>query len=221
MNTNKTGDKPEELHESFMCPKLGDHMHLSTDLIVADLLGELSPESHSKVASHIELCRECAEVCEFAKKALTSKSELDEQPTKFSSPQPLDVKTRSRIEFFAMLNAKRDQLINMILKLLFPEASELVTTSERHFLPQLGDDSKPSTKPKDHDRADAVREIVDFTLFLQDLIMERCSDVAQMEQELPKCIDDAMGVLDIAKGDKQARRKVAGMLQHFLSQDNE
>jgi hypothetical protein len=219
MNTNKKGDKPDELYESFMCPELGDHIHLSTDLIVADLLGELSPESHSKVVAHMKLCQECTEVCEFARKALASKSVLDVQTTKSGSSQSLDVKTRSRVEFFAMLNAKRDRLINMILELLFPETYECVTTSERHFLPQLTVDSKPSSQPKDHDRADTVREIVDFILLLQDLIMERCSNVEQLRQKLPKCIDDVIGMLDIEKYDIQTRLKVKGMLLHFLCQD--
>lgn len=221
MNTNRTDGKPDELHERFMHPELGDHIHLSTELIIAYLLGELSQEIHSKVASHIELCRECAEVCEFAKKALISKPKLDEQAIKSSSPLPLNAKTRSRVEFFAMLNAKRDQLIKMILKLLFPETREVLTTYEHYFLPRPTIDSKQSAKPKDRERTDDVREIVDFTLLLQDLIMERCGNVGQLRQELPKCIDDAMEIFDIAKYGKLAKSKVRGMILHFFRQDNE
>ena len=221
MNVNKKNDKPDKSHESFTCPELGGHIHLSTDLILADLLDELSRETHSKVVSHIESCHECAEVRELAKKALISKPESDEGAIESGSPRPLDVKIRSRVEFFAMLNTRRAQIINMMLKLLVPQARRLVTTDERHFLSLPTVDSKSSSQPEDNGDTDAVQEIVDFVVYLLDLIMERFSDAEQMQQGLPACIDDAIEMLDMAKYDAQARIKIRGMLLHFLCEDNE
>jgi hypothetical protein len=68
---------------------------------------------------------------------------------------------------------------------------------------------------------DAVNEIVDFVMLLQDLIMERCGDAGQMRQELPQCIDDAMEMLDVAKYDKLAIGKIQGMLLYFFRQDSQ
>jgi len=221
MNTDGVDDKPDIPYDSFRLPELSGLMHLSTDLIVADILGELSSEGHSNVAAHTKACHECAEVHELAKKALLEAPESDEDAIETKPSQPLDAKTKSRVEFFAMLNARRGQLIDMIAKLLFPQAREVVTTGELHFLDRPSVDSEPPSQTKGRGRVDAVQEIADFVMLLQDLIMERCSDAEQMRQELPRCIDDAMGTLDIAKGDEVVRRRVMGMLLHFLCQDNE
>jgi hypothetical protein len=222
MNAKRINDKSNKPNESFKCPELGDHIHLSTALIIADLFGELSPKSHSKVTSHIEACRDCADVYEHSKKALMSKPEYDEQTAKLGSSKPLDDATRARVEFFAMLNLRRAQLIDMLLKLLVPQSREIVTSGEYHFIPCPPTDSEAPAKPKDRDKTDiAAGEIADFVILLQDLIMDRCSNVEQMQKELPGCIDDAMGMFDITKYDRRAGSKVRGMLLHFFRKDSD
>ena len=74
---------------------------------------------------------------------------------------------------------------------------------------------------KDLRKLFGFQEIVDFVVYLLDLIMERFSDAEQMQQGLPACIDDAIEMLDMAKYDAQARIKIRGMLLHFLCEDNE
>lgn len=215
---DRAEDRPDELFDRLMYSELGQQMHLSTDLIIADLLDELSPQSRSKVAAHMAICRDCAEVRELAKKALAAEPMSDEENPAPMSPKILDAETRPRVELIAVLNAKRPILIDKMVKALAPETPEAITFDQRDYLGVPTDDPASASQAHGQGRVGSVREVVNFVLLLQDLIAERCKDLAHLIRTLPECVDEAMVMLGVAGGSEQTKNKVIKVLSEVFSE---
>jgi len=220
MNVDRAEDKPDELFDRLVFSELGQQMHLSTDLIIADLLNELSPESHSKIASHLAACRDCTEAYALAKKALASEPESDEESPEPKLPKTLDAETRRRVEFIAMLNAKKASLIDRMVKSFAPQTLEAMTFDQRDYLGVPVADPTLAGPLENHRRTDTVREIINFISLLQDLIMEQCKGMGQLRHTLPEYVDEAMASLQMIAHDEQTRNKVTRVLADVLFQES-
>lgn len=219
MNGNEDFMNKEPLKQ--MLSGLGKQMHMSSEMILAYARGILSQEGRSEVASHIEGCNECADLFDVAKKLLKAEKEADSERSESGSKIQLRPTTKSKIELIAMLNAKRPQLVDVMLNSFVPPAPEAIITDQQQFLSPSIVGSTLADQIEGQHRRDDVREIVNFILLVQYLIVEQCNDLKQMRQELPRCIDEAMVILHIAKHDEQARSKVTKMLSEVFFEENE
>jgi len=217
--------------------KLGTQMHMSPEMILAYARGVLSKDGRSKVASHIEDCKECTEVFNLANRLLKAEQEFDSEDLESKSAVHLSPKVISKLELAALLNSKKDELAEMVAKLLLPENSWgsirptiiVVRNQHKHSarthredvneLPVAAFSSGTGLERKQD--FEAVMKVMNFVDLVHDLLLEHCGDVTDIKSELPKCVNNASALLHGIKLNKKANSEILKALSESLSADGE
>lgn len=225
MNDNEDFINKEPIKQ--MLSELGKHMHLPPETILAYAHGVLSQDGRSKVASHIKDCKECAEVFDFAKKFLKAEQEFDSEDLKSKSAVHLSPRVKSKLELVALLNSKKDELVKETAKLFLPQDSwtyiEAAVVTKRksektsscdaeedmHNFPVSTSTGLPEEQLSPEEKcAILVEKIIDFVDFANELIIEQCEGIKDIEHKLAGCVDGAIVVLDALELDKQTMESI-------------
>jgi hypothetical protein len=231
MNDNENFMNKEPFKQ--ILPELGKQIHMPPEMILAYARGVLSQDGRSKVASHIKGCNECDDVFNLAKKFLKAEQEFDSNNFESKSAVHLNSRVKSKLELAALLNSKKDELVEMVAKLLLLEDSwisirpTIIVARNRHEhsarthkenadeLPVAAFSSGTGLEGKrDYD---VVIRVIGFVDLVCDLLLERCKTMAEIKSELPVCVDNAIAVLDSVKLSEKSSIEILKVLSKHLS----
>jgi len=231
MNDNENFMNKEPFKQ--ILPELGKQMHMPPEMILAYARGVLSQDGRSKVASHIKDCKECTEVFNLANRFLKAEQEYDSEGLESKSAVHLSRRVKSKLELAVLLNSKKDELVEMVSKLLLPRKSwvsiqpAIIVAKNRHKhsarihhedeeeLPVAAFSSGAGLEGKrDYD---VVIRVIGFVDLVRDLLLERCKTMAEIKSELPVCVDNAIAVIDDVKLCRKSSTEILKVLSKHLS----
>jgi len=213
--------------------KLSTQMHVSHEMILAYARGVLSQDGHSKVASHIKDCKECAEVFNLANSFLKAELEFDSEDLEPKSTIHLSRKVKSELDLAVLLNTKKDQLVEMVSKLLLPENSwgsirpTIIAARNQHKhsaqthqddieeMPVAAFSSSAGFEGK-RDYGMIIR-VISFVDIVCDLLLERCETMAEIKSELATCVNNAIAVIDNVNLSEKSSAEILKVLSNHLS----
>jgi len=210
-------------------------MHPSSEMILAYVRSELSRENLSKIGKHIEGCNECAEILKLAKRTLDAEEGGAYQHTGSESVPPPSPRVAAKAKLASMLSARRDRLAEALAKLLLPQDSWysikptiVVTLARQKFTDQILRDERgqlPAAAFSSGAGVDGTKDyetvvkVLDFVDLVHDFLLEQCETVADIESQLPICMDKAMVMLDDLNLDEETEREILKVLSEVLSAD--
>ena len=168
---------------------------------------------------------------------LKAEQEFDSEDLESKSAVHLSPKVISKLELAALLNSKKDELAEMVAKLLLPENSWgsirptiiVVRNQHKHSarthredvneLPVAAFSSGTGLERKQD--FEAVMKAMNFVDLVHDLLLEHCGDVTDIKSELPKCVNNASALLHGIKLNKKANSEILKALSESLSADGE
>lgn len=192
--------------------ELAEEIHIPFEVIVAEAKGDLSPESHQKVARHIKNCSVCQEMLKDVEKSFTQQDTLDN--SELSKNVPLDPRLSSKINLVAKVNSIRDELAERVAKLMLPEdswfcikpaisvyrkwlkQSQQFQTSKSEELPIA---AFSGSADEEDDSFEGVVSAVKFADYVCDSCLEQCENREDIEHNLSMITKDATLIFDSHK----------------------
>ena len=228
MDNNNIMNSPEIRK---MLSELKGKVHIPSELILADAMGELSTEGHLKVISHIKDCEECEKILQAVKKSLDHEVDIDEQMDAISNI-PVEPKLGSKLKLAATVNSKRDEIAEKIALLLLSKDSWFcirpAITVYRNWLKtsvetdvieseELPVAAFSSGGAEDREDFEVIINAVKFADYTCDLLVERCNSLEEVQQKLPEFAKDGIAMFDNLKLDEKARNGILEVLLENLS----
>jgi hypothetical protein len=213
--------------------ELKGKVHIPFELILADAMGRLSTEGHSKVLSHMKTCSECRNIRQYIKEAMDGKESFDGQ-NGFALNIPIGSVPQPKLKLVATVNSKRNKIAEETAKLFIPENSwfciKPAITAYRNWLQSSTEADVAKTEElavaaftsgisdnrKDFEK---VISAVKFADFICDLLVEHCNNLNEIEQKMSESVDDGMAMFDDLKLDEKAKNEILKVLSESLSTD--
>jgi len=216
-----------------MLSKLSNQTHPSPEMVLAYARGALSQDGLTKITLHIKDCKECAEILTIAKESLRAEEDLGSQEAKSKSVVPISPQVAAKLKLVAMLNSKKDELVEKMAKLLLPKESwfsirpTIVIAKSRHkYSTRLHEEKRDelpiaafSSGVGEEGRRDyeVVMKVMKFIDLVHELLLERCKTMADIKSELPAGVDDVITMFDDIKLDEEAKSEILKVLLESLS----
>lgn len=216
-----------------MLSGLKGKVHVPFELMVADAEGKLSSKGHSKVISHIKTCDECGKVFQVVKESLDYEVDIDEQMDTISTI-PIEPKLGSKLKLAATVNSRRNEIAEKIARLLLSKdlwfCIKPAITVYRNWLKtsvetdvveseELPVAAFSGSSEENMETFEVIINAVKFADYTCDLLVERCSSLREVQQQLLEFAKDAMVMFDDLKLDEEAKTKILGVLSENLSAD--
>lgn len=209
--------------------ELKDRVHVPFELIVADIQGELSLEGHSRIESHLHICRECAEVFRLVKESISS-GDIDEQQST-SSNMFVNPVVDPKLRLVSIVNSKRDVIAEKVAKLLIVKESWFAVKpaivayrkwlnipSEKHVTAREEVTMVAFTSGSIEDMEDfeTIINSVRFSDYICDLLVERCVSFNEAMQKLAGFVDDGLALFERSRPEIEFKKKVQKILDELL-----
>jgi hypothetical protein len=199
-----------------MLSSLKDKMHIPDALILADAKGELSEKGHLIVQDHIQECKECAETFALAKESIAVEKEYDTVCREAVEVPPMSADLKAKTKLVALLNSKRDQIVEEIAKLFLPEEQwfvikPVISASKHEIDTSVETDDvqvgrfKAAAFSKSTPGTDKVFEtiekVIEYVGQVCDLLLEFCANEQDIENKLDAVLEKSISILP--KHDKE------------------
>lgn len=224
----KMSNNEDKINDALIRDALSEMtIHLPPEFILAYARGTLSEAGHAKIQNHLKDCHECSALYKMIQKFLAAENKFDSASTteKISLPDVL----KSKFELFALVNKKKNEITEQVVKLLLPEESWFMIGPAISVLQKWRDKTAFDYKREDSrflaaaftsgeelgnkQNFETVNEAMILVSFVCDLIIEKCKYSGDIEHNLANYIDDAGHIAKGIKLDKDVKNK---MLRIFL-----
>ena len=204
-------------------------VHIPFELIVADVEGKLSDEGHSKIALHIDACKECAEVLRCLKEYFGSQDADEKSGSTLNIS--IDAKLGPKLKLIAIVNSKKDKIIKQTVQLLlskdFVFPIEPAITVYRKWLKTSIEFDLVDAKElpvaafsggfaEDKENFEVVVAVIKFVDYISDLLVERCNNLEEIQNKLSGFVGEAWYILDELKVDKTTRNSILTILENYF-----
>ena len=210
--------------------------HIPDELIIADAKKELSEEGHSIVQSHLRECQKCVSVYSLAKESIVIEKEYDTVFREAVEAPPMSANLKSKAELVALLNSRKDQIVEEIAMLFLPEEQwfvikKAITVIKNCQALDLSNHSEKTNKmlmaafssntPRGYKQVlEIIEKSNEYTSIVFDKIVETCSSVNYIKLHLQSCVENVADLfVELREEDVQKIYKLLSKL--LLKNDNQ
>lgn len=209
---------------------LREETHIPFEVMLADVEGKLSPDGHSKIAKHIEACKECTNVFRQIKDSLDLKEDSDEKDKAVSSIS-VDAALVPKLKLAATVNSQKDEIAKEMTQLLLPEDSwfcikpavavyrdwlKSPIKEDAGDLKELQIAAFAGGSDEDREHFEVVTVVIKFVDYICDLLVERCNSIKDVKQKLSEIAPDAWSIFGKIKLDQKIKNNVLEVMENLL-----
>jgi hypothetical protein len=234
---NEENDLPNNPLLTRAFSELKHQIPMAPEILLAYARGELTPETAAKVETHLKSCPEAAESFRLVQKFLeTTDPDQPSGDAETARPVSLPPKLKSKVELLAALYAKRDRIVENIAQKLLPEKSWAIIRPTIMVAKSL--DAVPTTVPSTEPEAlplaafsaevspeekkdyEVVLQVLRFVDMVNELLVQRCNGIEDLERELPGCVQEAAQTLGKVTFDEDTRKMAIEVILENLRNDD-
>lgn len=208
---NARDDIFENEHLRQLLSNLRKDAHIPPEIILADIRGDLSPEGHTVIDSHVRACEQCRQVLDLARKISEEKSQSEQQSNNtVSEDMALPEAISAKATLLSYCLKRRDEIVYRLIRLVLPEElwfsirPAVAAVRSLRQCPTSGVAGVPydltasvfatrSNKGEEASTAEAMVEFVDTVCMS---LAKDCQETGEIEGKLAECLAEAKPLID-------------------------